>query len=318
VSIKPQQTPEEEFAAAFKEAAAQRTAEAQPTPEPAASPAPIQQPEKPEPVQTSSQEAAKPEASSAAPQPDNEPAPAESEVDKLRRELEQSRHRERSASARVSAFHRKLNETTAELERLRKAPSAPAADAPAPNAPPAEEDKELQAALSEMPELGRLVDRLVAKKVTEAVGEVKQRVQQVEEGVKPLRVQHEEAAVRGELAVVEKEFPNWRDIVFSSEFETWIQSKPRAIQQAYEQAATGADGLEFLRMYHRDTAKPAAAGASNQPAQDDATTDKQRKQANLERAVSVPSRAAIAPVGGVPDANDFEAAFRYFASRRKA
>lgn len=271
-------TPEEEFAAAFNQASADRTgADEAPTAQADYGDAPARR------------EAAEP--------------PPVDELAELKRRLADAEHRERSASSRVSSFHKKYNEAQAQLAELQRQASAPEYDAE----PTDEDDDEALAVLDEMPELGRLVDRLVALRVEESVDVVKRQVQQVEAGVQPLHQQAEREALRSELAVVEAEFPQWREIVYGDEFKSWIDAKPASIRDAYDNADTAADGLEFLRMYDRER------GASTPTSRSTTTT----KQDRLARAVGVPSRAASAPLTGMPPADDFEASFNYFAKQRR-
>ena len=175
--------------------------------------------------------------------------------------------------------------------------------------------------MNEMPEIGQMVNRLVAKQVAQAVAAVQSRVQQVEEGVLPLRqkaeqdaVERERQSVRDQLAVVEQEFPDWRDTVFSEPFEKWIGAKPASIREAYKNAGTAADCLEFLRMYRREN-----QGASNtDPAATDtdpAAPAASSKQQRLERSVGLPSRVAVKPAGGLPSKDDFEGAFAHFSRK---
>lgn len=301
------QSPEDEFEAAFAEAAAARQGTA-----PAAAPA-----QEPQTAANGAQEGEKPEQAAeaqadpaAAPAQGQEPEQGDQPVDEvaeLKRKLSEAEHRERSASNRVSAFHKKLNEAQARVEQLQQ--QLKAAPKPAASEPAAEDDPELKAALSEMPELGRIVDRLVAKKVAEAVAPVKAQAQEIQESVKPAREFAEQAAVRRELEVVEKEFPDWREIVFSKEYEDWIAGKPQAIRAAYDNATSGADALEFLRMYRLEKGKPAAATTP---------PPTQSKKPDLTKAVGIPSRPAARPaVGGLPASEDFEAAFEFFAKQRQ-
>lgn len=280
-------TPEDEFAAAFSEAAAARKGEAKPSePEPAS--------------ETPAQEVA----SSAADEPPGAAAEPtlEQQLEQLRRERDEALHRERSASARVSAFHKKLNATTAELESLRGRAAEPKAPQPA----AVDEDAELQEALSEMPEIAKLVDRLVERKVSQSVKQVKE---EVDQAVEPLRKRAEQDELQTEIAVVEKEFPDWRNTVFSDDWDSWIASKPPVIQQAYSQAKTAADALEFLRMYRSEKGEKPAAAPAAEP--------RQAPQARLANAVGIPSRQVPPARSAAPASDDFEGAFEFFASQRR-
>lgn len=287
-------SPEDEYAAAFAEAAAARRGESVRSDPPADGPKGEQDEVKTEQV--------------ADPAPNNDPEPTlEQKLEQLRRERDEALHRERSASARVSAFHKKLNAVQSELQALRgQAPAAPAAQNDAPAA--GEEDEELKAALSEMPEIAKLVDRLVDRKVSQSVKQVKQ---EVDQAVTPLRQRAEQDELKSEIAVVEAEFPDWRQTVFSAEWEEWLATKSPVIQQAYGQATTAADALEFLRMYRSEKgSKPAAPAAPAAPAP-------ASPQGKLAKAVGIPSRQQPPVASGAPAADDYEGAFEFFAAQRR-
>lgn len=272
--------PEDEFAAAFAEAAAQRRGEEVQPSEPAS------EPKVDESAEGVQQEPA------AAPAPE---LTLEQRLEALQRERDDAIHRERSASARVSAFHKKLNAVQAELESFKAKPAAPVA--------PAEEDEELEAAVSEMPEIAKLVDRLVDKRVAQSVKQVEEKVDQA---VTPLRKRAEQDELASEIAVVDKEFPDWRQTVYTPAWDEWLATKSPAIQGAYAQAKTAADALEFLRMYRSEKGqKP----ADPQP--------QATRQDRLSKSVGIPSRQQPAVKSGAPAEDDFEGAFEYFAAQRR-
>lgn len=282
-----------EFQAAFAEAAAAIKGE-----EPASNVKPVTEEPAPAPTEEPAPAAAAAPTSATTDEP-----PAEDEVARLRRELQEAQHRERSASARVSAFHKKLNAYEQELVRLRQAPPAPPSAAET-----AAEDPELEALKEEMPEVAKLVERLVKKQVAPQVAQVEQRIQ---ETVQPLREDVEQRAMSRELEVVEKEFPNWNEIVFSDEFESWKNTLPPAMQEAWAKASTGQDALYFLRL-HRDS----RAAASPPPPTTQAPPARV-PQDKLARAVGLPSRGQAAPTSGLPPADDFEGNFAHFSAQMR-
>lgn len=274
-----------EFDAAFKEAAAAIRG-SQPT-----APVPAPPTEEPAPLE----EAPAPAPEEPAPEP-----PPEDEREQLRRQIKELEHRERSASSRVSAFHKKLNQVTSELEALR------ANQAAAPAAAPDEDDPELKALMDEMPEVAKLVNRLVDGKVGQRVAQVEQRV---EATVKPFREDAERQAVKAELATVEQEFPNWSELVYSQPFQSWKDTLPPAMRTAWDNASTGADALAFLRMYRNETSPPAAPAPSASPAAS--------RQDKLAKAVGLPSRNSLPTQSGAPAAEDFDGNFEYFAKQMR-
>ncbi len=288
-------TQDDEFEAAFAEAARARMGE--PTDQGQAS-APPQQNAAPEQSQAEGEKAGeKPEAQDA--------RPADEQLDDitaLRRKLQEAEHRERSASARVSAFHRKFNEAEQRLKDLQAQLEA----AKKPPEPPSQDDQEALAALQEMPELGKAVDRLVSQRVAAAVKPLEEQVQRVGADVEPAKRAAEEAAVRRELEIVEKEFPDAQQLVKGDDFVKWIEAQPPVIQAAWSNASTGADALAFLRMFDREVRKPNAPVAS-------AAGPKKE----LLRSVGIPSRPAQSPQGGMPAEDDFDGAFAFFSKQRQ-
>jgi hypothetical protein len=274
-----------EFQAAFEEAAAAMKGEP-----PADSFKPVTE-EAPPATEVKAEEAPAPASDAPAAAPETQP---EDEVARLRRELEEARHRERSASARVSAFHKKLNDTQRELETIKTQAAAPAAAEPM--------DPELQAALDEMPEVAKLVQTLIDKKVGAVKQEVDKVVAPLQQDAERQAQAAEQAAVKSELAVVEQEFPNWKDIVNSDDFKAWTDSLTPALRLGWDNAATGADALEFLRMHRERTSKPAAPPSA---------------QEKLAKAVGLPSRTSPPSRSGLPSADDYEGSFAHFAAQMR-
>ncbi len=286
MSVDQSMSTEDVFEAAFEEAAAARTGNESVKDQPTA-----------EPDEPNAQQEAEPQ--------------HVDEVAELRKRLTDTEHRERSSAARISSFHRKYNEGQAQIAELQQrldAMSAPKADAT--NAEADEDDESLA---KEMPELSRSLDRMVARRVAESVGEVKRQVQQVEQGLKPIRDAEEERSLRAEMSVVENEFPGWREIVYGKDFTAWLESKPDFVQAGFKGAETGRDGLEILRMYDRDKGTSARVTA---PAADSANAAA-KKLDRMERSVGLPTRNAPAKPGGMPDQEDFDANFEFFAQQRR-
>lgn len=307
-------TAEDEFEAAFAEAAKERLGAAVPTDgdrqtqvreEPGPATAPATQESEPSPMQGSTDE------------PQAQPT---DDVESLRRQLAEANHRERSASARISAFQRKVNEAqerVRELERrLQPAVSTEATPAPSP-AETAEDDKDLRAVLDEMPELGRAVDRLVARKVEQSVASLKQQAQQVEQAVRPAVEMAQQAQLQRELEIVEREFPGWRETVNSPEWIQFTDELPPSLRAAYDNAQTASEACAFLRMFNkgRPPVQPQAEPA--QQASATAPPPTAAKKPDLTKAVGIPSRPVAKPVVAMPDESDFEGAFEFFASQRQ-
>jgi chromosome segregation ATPase len=289
-------SPEDEFDAAFKEAAAARIGEREPEPDGAAPAA--AQPESEDPPQQ---------------QPEAEGnKPPEVSVEDLRKKLAEAEHRERSSANRVSAFHRKLNDAEARVKELEGRLQA----ASAASQPP-QQDPDLKAMLEEMPELGKVVEKLVAQRVGEAIDPLQKKAQTVEDSVRPAIEFAEREAIRREIAPVDEAFPGWRGLVFgedgqlSSDWSSWLESKSPAIRAAYAQVSTAQDAIEFLQMYHRDKnlPLPGARAAEEQP--------RPAKKPDLAKAVGIPSRPAGAQLNGMPSEDDFDANFNFFAQKRK-
>ena len=248
---------------------------------------------------------------SSAPQVSVEHLPADTELQQVQAQNEQLRHKERSASERIGAFQRKINEAEAKNAELTRQLNEFAATKAATAASTPGEDDELQALLADMPELGRVVDRLVSRKVHESAASIQAEIRRVEGEILPLRDRAAQQAQQAELAVVEAEFPQWREVVFAEPFKQWISSKPPGLRNAYDTAQTGADCLEFMRMYQRETQPVATPLAEQQPTPTAAASAD--KRAKLANAVGVPSRATTRAPLGLPSTDDFDSAFQYFS-----
>lgn len=299
---------DDEFQAAFQEAAAARAGGAAAFGDSQTDPVA----ESPAPAAESSAEADP--AAAPAPAADAQPLSLEDQLKEMKARVEQAEHRERSASQRIPAFQRRLQEAQQELDRLKAAATSAA---PSPDPSPSSDDE--VDALNEVPELKQAVDRLVAQRVNEAVNRVEQRVGAVERGVAPLHDSAQKLALQEELKVVEKEFPDWRNTVYTPEWDDWVKAQPPSIQAAYGQAKTGADALAFLRMHQRDKAatNASAPASAYAPTPAPAAGRSSDQQARLLKAVGPASRPSAAPVGGLPAADDFDANFKFFAARRQ-
>lgn len=298
-------TPEEEYEAAFAEAAAARLgnkADGEQAPaEPAAEAAPAAD-------DASGQETPPQPGTEAA--GEAEPKPEADPVEELKRKLAEAEHRERSASNRISAFHKKLNEAQAKVAELERKLTAP------PQPKPSEPDPELQNLLAEMPELGKVVEKLVAQRVSSELDPLQEKIQRVEAQGRPAIELAEREAIRREIAPVDEAYPEWRKIVFgedgkiSAEWSSWLETKSPAIRGAYAQVTTAQDAIDFLEMYHRDKGiSPPQAEAGNPP-------PKPKPKTDLARAVGIPSKPTAAPLTGAPAEDDFEGSFKFFAEKR--
>jgi hypothetical protein len=115
--------------------------------------------------------------------------------------------------------------------------------------------------------------------------------------------------------VVEQEFPDWNELVFSDPFQAWKDQLPPAMRSAWDHASTGQDALAFLRMYRQQTEGAAAPTPTPSPSPAP-QVQAQAKRDKLSQAVGVPSRPAVAQTG-MPAADDFDANFAFFAAQQR-
>mgnify|MGYP000846977509 CR=1 FL=1 len=251
----------------------------------------------------------------------NPPEPAEasagsSEVERLKADLAEALHRERSASNRISsrdrenaALQARVRELEQEVQQLHSRAQAPAPSA----ADDAEDD-----VLSTAEDLRKAVERRVQKAVeplqriaTDADARARAAEAKAAEAAQVVTpiiqrdAEQAEAELTGRLG---DEFGGWDNAVKDVKFKAWLAKKPDAIRTLYNQGTTFDECATVLNLFSAETGHKF----------------ERRKQATQDSApgASLRLQAGIRPGVGVvtprPNPDDFDGAFAEFANRKQA
>jgi hypothetical protein len=218
-----------------------------------------------------------------------------SDVDAVRRERDQLRHRLASDDGRVSALQRKINELETRLQQ-----SGPEGPAP-------EDAKEVAQLKEDYPELAGAVQQMLDAGYKRIRNEVQREME-------PIR---QEAAARTEREIdqahrfaedqLTQAHPGWRETAQSEPFLQWLVSQPTGLQQMYY-SADAKDAVYVLDAYQR----PPAPAPGNTGRADEVEERRQRKLASSQ---SVASRRSVLPTNEAPE--DFEGAFEWYKEQEK-
>lgn len=243
--------------------------------------------------------------------PNDQHQAAQPSVDELHRQLQESIHRERSASGRISAFaqeNERLKASMAELSaKLDAIAAAQAAAAPREQPKPdvLDEAPDLRDAVSKR--LGQHVDPLkqavdeLSKRVDKVAEQSTQAVQAVQPVISAEQQRQFEQTWR---ALDEMLGQGWRADIKSPEFHAWVQSDPD-IKDQYAKAVTPAQSARVLRNFYAEMGRqPTRPQPSTQQTQSAADANQQR----LRASAGIPSRGSGRPSGIATD--DFTGAFK--------
>lgn len=231
-----------------------------------------------------------------APADESEPGQADPSpsVEELMAELERTRksaqdfeHRFKSEVGRQAAYQRQINELKTQLQA-------------SPNPTKAEQrrlSERMEKIAEDFPELAQAFQ----EELEEAIGTVRK---EVDSHLQPIRQREQEAHYQLEEQRVAEAYPDFQDIVRSTEFQSWFSEQPEAVRNLAT-SPLAQDALAVLDYYTGGTRFRQEPNAQVQQVQ-------ARRQAAMQRNTSVRSTAP-APVTDAPD--DFESAFNYYAKR---
>lgn len=233
-----------------------------------------------------------------------------------KREAEEWKHRYNSDLGRQAALQRKIDEQQQELARYREIAqraqqNQQAAGQKAPqkdNNPDGSgmSDAEWAALEQDFPEIAKAME----SRLKQIDAKYAQRLQQYEQPIMQMRQQQQaalrqqrEAYVQSQYQALEQEHPDYREVAGTQEFVDWLKQQPRQVQDITN-SWDARETAYLLRLYKQDR------GIGQQQ-----TSDIQaRRQRQLQQARSVPGRAGRSS-GSQPPADDFDAAFDFFASQ---
>lgn len=312
---------EDQMAAALAELRSERT---EPTPEPVAA-AQVQDEQPvviPQTTETVAAQAAEPEQA--------QPTTPVDELQKAQAELQKAR----SELGRVSALNRLYNETRQKAEQLERENaqlrSARPAEQPVVNASDAVSKlKAVAEQVKDFPELAGLVAAVsesLSSVETKAAEVAKQAAAQVVQPLEGLRTEAEQrraqeqaAAYQAAMQTFQSTYPTAVEIVKSQEFNNWINTAPRHVQEAFRGGNTPDEAMAVLDAYDAHLRRVGQTSIAQYPTKEQpkavAPAQKQSNADRLKAAAGLPSRASGAK-GGLPAEDDFEGALNYFRSQR--
>lgn len=232
---------------------------------------------------------------------------AEDPVAAARREVEEWKHRYNSDLGRQAALQRKIQEQEQMLRQLQQQAQQQAQQKPQEPKREGDEapdgsgmsDAEWTALQQDFPEFAKAIEFKLSR-IEEQYG---RKLSQLERMEQARQAQQQEAYITKQYQALEAEHPDYREIAGDPSFATWLQQQPRQIQEI-SNSWDARETAYLLRLYKQD-----AGGAQQQPADIQA-----RRQRQLQQAQSVSGRAGRSG-GNQPPADDYDAAFDFFASQ---
>lgn len=244
-------------------------------------------------------------------------------VEELERELGLALHRERSVANRISANDRRVNELTAEnaalkrkVAELERSAAKPTTTSPA--------GSSADDALASAPEL----EAAVKRRIDEATASLQQALDaanakltelgestsKTAEAIRPVVERDADAAVNKVQSELDGMFtPQWRQDRLSVDFQRWLSSQSRAIQDLYADSVDAKDCAAVLDLYYAPRGGRPKPPPSPAPAP--AAQGAQQPADRLKQAAGI--RPGATPKAPVPDPNDYDAAFAEAAAARR-
>lgn len=239
------------IAAAEEAAFAEEFANEEGDPDPAPKPVTDDANPTPSPAPTPSAPTASPAPAPAA-QPDVDPyADLPPEIRDVLAELPTLRHEAESNRGRVAALNRTLEETRAELTRVKTAPTPPPE--------PPRSDK-LDKVRGELPEVAEAIEDYFAK-MTKAAAPPQQAAPAAPAA--PVQSPAPPPATDPELELLNKEYAGWDKKIDSTDFKLWLGRQPAEYQQEVMRTQRSGVLITAMNRFDRDVG---GAQATAQPA----------------------------------------------------
>jgi hypothetical protein len=211
----------------------------------------------PKPTQVAAEPTASPAPTPQAPAASPTPTPAPNEsidpyadlppaVRDVLAELPTLRHEAESNRGRVAALNRTLEETRAELVRVKTAPTPPPE--------PPKRDENLAKALDELPGAAQAVEDYI----TAALKTVQPKTDAT---TPPPQSPAPAPATDPEMALLDKEYPGWGDKIGSTDFRLWLGRQPSEYQT--EVMRTARSGVLITAMNKFDRFKQEAGAPAS-------------------------------------------------------
>ena len=227
------------------------------------------------------------------------------EIERIRGEASDWRHRYQSDAGRVSALQRKINE----LENKLSTPAPTVADIE--QMVEGGDEDEMNEFKEDYPDIAKAVDRMVAAKLKQERNQNQQALQQMDnryqQVLQPIREQEHERSVREQESSLENLHPDWRDIATSASFGDWVSRQPEAVRAMV--SSDYADDASYVLDSYKAMSGNHRAPSTPNPGVENVVNKRQQVLNNA----SAPRTRRSAPKTGVPE--NFEDAFAYYASK---
>lgn len=234
--------------------------------------------------------AAEPEANAESPKQGEEPKAEAAPAGSTEQQKIDWEHRFKSEVGRQAAYQRQIAELKQQLETVKKQPSESKGSGKQ------AQTEHMKRLMEDFPEIAEAMQAEIESVVGELRGELKQSLAPVKEAEQQRYVQREEETVKGT-------YPNYTQLVNTTEFFDWYSRQPEAVQ-ALARSDKAGDAIAMLDYYTGGK----RTSAESSPVQE----IREKRQQALQRNVSVRSTAP-APLVDAPD--DFESAFNHFSAK---
>lgn len=229
------------------------------------------------------------------------PAPeaAQPTVEELMAELEETRkaasdfeHRFKSEVGRQTAYQRQIQELKTQLQTLPQQATTQA------------QQKKLSDRMARIAEDFPELAEVLQEELNEAITGVRQ---EMDQSLQPIRQREQEAYYQMEEQRVAQTYPDFSEVVRSTDFQRWFSEQPEAVR-SLASSPYAQDAIAVLDYYTGGQRFAEQAAAANPQV----NQVQVRRQAAMERNVSV-RNSAPPPVTDAQD--DYYSAFDYYAKR---
>ena len=225
-------------------------------------------------------------------------------------------HRVNSDAGRVSAFQRKVNELTTQIETISKKTGG---EQPT--------QKEVVAAMADGNKWEKFKEEYpeVAEALDSRFNEISSKQnKQIETVLAPVIVERQQKDAEKAFGAVADVFPSWQNAVNEQPFKDWMASQPAAVQTLADSREV-ADATSLIGLYdnHRivngmpslKKSDPVSSKEGVDTSSKDSVAERRERQ--KQAGITVPSKSArVDP--NADGGSDFEAAFNAYAKRRES
>lgn len=234
------------------------------------------------------------------------------------RELRDYNFRLQSANGRVSALHRKLNEQSAQPSQRQDGGAKPAPAAGSEADPSGDANDPLAKLVEEYPEIGG--------PILDTINGLKEQITQLSQPVASIAEAQQVTEKAKQYGILADRHPDWQQLAQDDRWGGWIETQPRAVQEAFARNVDVSDGQEaawVLDLFKRDmgisapAVQPAPAPSPTPAPSSAPLSADQRRQKQLDAGRDGGSGGGPTVTNEIPD--DFDAEFdRIQAKKRRS